>query len=190
MAVPNQAPAKPSFLDCAQAVREAIKKEDKMSRYESEPFIPKIKSETCIHEINNDISVDIQAPDSDAKEARSYLHKRLERVHLKLTSKLLIQFGLKEDDAPRTPDELVERIKDGKYVILEKDKDRRTFSPVDYIEWRDPDIKHDEKGYAEACEVLDKEYTKVRDTIAIFSAEKGLEAIQELEKWEYKKSRK
>jgi hypothetical protein len=109
-----------------------------------------------------------------------YLSERAYSIKNEKRTALARKFGIIDDEAPETAQELVDRILAGKFVLGEK-KDRTHYSPVQNIQWRDPAITKDEVGFKAAAEKLAKEHQKVVDTIQILPPEQGLKALQEYE---------
>lgn len=118
----------------------------------------------------------------------AHLRDRAESVFFTHQRNLQKKFGLVDDDAPLTANELVQRIKDGKFVIPEGKGDTRYYSGYNgtaMIEWRDPAVKKDRKGYDEAEKVLNKAVTELGDKIEILDPVESLKALQEFEATEF-----
>lgn len=118
----------------------------------------------------------------------SHLRDRAESVFFTHQRNLQKKFGLVDDDAPMTANELIQRIKDGKFVIPEGKGDTRYYSGYNgtaMIEWRDPAVKKDRKGYDEAEKVLNKAVTELTDKIEILDPVESLKALQEFEATEF-----
>lgn len=145
--------------------------------------------------------------DTTARETRDYLLRRLERLFCSKQEDLRKKFDLYHSPFPKSPDQLVQMIKDGKFKIAKRHtdaqiianaedngmefaddaakqeylKDHFTYRSIyDYIEF-DDGVKVDRKGYDEAEKVLRGEYAKARDAIVVLDAEKGLAALQAFE---------
>lgn len=114
---------------------------------------------------------------------QDFLLRELDRVYSTQSEGLSKQFGLSNDTSPSTFDELIDRIKTGKFVIPEHVKNVRmgVYSLVDYIEWRDPSVKKDQKGFDAAYEKLGELYRTTKQDIMIEPAEKGLKALRKFE---------
>lgn len=111
----------------------------------------------------------------------SFLENELERFDSKKTIELRQKFGLEDDDRPRTPTELIDRIKAGLYVLNEDRKDYRTNWPLDYISWRDPSKQKDQKGYAAAYDKLQALLKDTQRAIVIQTPAEGLIALKAFE---------
>lgn len=92
-------------------------------------------------------------------------------------------FNLRDDDPPSTPNEFVQRIKDGK-ITVQKDKGDASMHfgyILQYIRWRDPAVQPDEAGAKKAREALHKLYNETMDTVMVSDLDKGLTALKEFE---------
>jgi hypothetical protein len=124
-------------------------------------------------------------PRPSTEEAKfNYLDSRAYSVRNTHDYKLERQFGMRDDADPETAEEMIERIKAGKYQLIDK-KDRGYRSAYGQILWRDPSIEKDPEGYRKAAEALSNELTKTRDAIRILSPEAGLAALQAFESWSF-----
>lgn len=157
------APAYPKILD---KLKEKAKKGKQMSRYYDE---------------YNDCYVD--QPQSDTADARSYFKNRIAQISNEKGYALRKQFGLVDDAAPETLDDLVKRIQDGKYIIPKEYSDRKLYDPARFIKWRDPAVKEDQAGYDAAEALFEKEADKARDAVMSQPFDKVAEAVQALEAW-------
>ena len=122
---------------------------------------------------------------------RDYLSSRAYRIQTNKESELYRQFGIWENEPPKTRNELMQRIKDGKFVIRRNededydDDDSCNFFSTNVI-WRDPEVKKDFEGLETAKKTLTSYYTSVIDTVTIKSLDEGLKAVEAFEKWTYK----
>lgn len=142
------------------------KKGKKMSRYYDE---------------YNDCYVD--APTSPVTDQRNYFKNRIATIRCEKDSELMTKFGLRDEDAPQNFEEFMARIQAGRYVFRKEEYKTNTPYWRDYIEWRDPSVKKDQKGYAAAWEAFEKEVTKTGDAVMALPADKAMEAVQALEAW-------
>lgn len=132
-------------------------------------------------EKENNMNTSIQVAVNDDQTKR-YLKDRLYAVTHEKRTALSRKFGMIDDEAPRTANELIKRITDGKYVIRKDRGDSRTYSDsLAYINWRDPAVTKDEAGFDAANDKLEKAQTAVKDQIVVLDAEKGLAALQTFE---------
>lgn len=121
---------------------------------------------------------------------KDHLVSRLNDIKYQRREVLRTQFGLDELPRPKTPSELVEYIKAGKYVLkheedLEDDCDFSSsefyYSPWRYIQFRDPEVKEDRAGYEKACKALEKLYDDTKDEIIVKNPEDALAALRQFE---------
>lgn len=110
-----------------------------------------------------------------------YLEHRLSSIQWSKRAELRKQFGLEDDAAPETFSELQERLTSGKFIIADDRKDKRVYNPLQYVKWRDPAVKEDQKGFKEAEKKLDDLFIKTMDQIKILPQTDGLKALQEFE---------
>lgn len=108
---------------------------------------------------------------------RNHLSMRAYSIFYDKEAKMERKYGLRDDRSPQNAEELIQRIKDGKFIIRE-DKDRQYYCPIDQILWRDPSIKKDQAGYDEKRKGLKKDFTALTDKLAIGTPEDGLTALQ------------
>src|SRR6185503_5134887 len=114
------------------------------------PAVPQEKEKKMYMEVNTDGR-------SDLAVTRSFLRSRLQDAKDAKREPTKRTFGMADDERPRTANELIERIKSGKYTIDEGKGDSKDYcNGMSFINWRDPSVKKDEKGYTEA-------WQKVRD---------------------------
>lgn len=99
--------------------------------------------------------------DSIESAQREAVRSTLRSAYDKVRSELKKQFGLVDDDAPRSPAELVKRIADGHYTIDKEYVDYEGWgaeSAIRYIRWRNPETVEDKAGYKAARAKLDEAY--------------------------------
>ena len=121
--------------------------------------------------------------DTTEKDQREYARDRIRELKYAKASAFEKQFGLTDDERPATPAEFIQRITDGKYTINKEKLDKRTYSPADYIRWRDPSLVEDQAGYKAAIAKLDEAYTKAKDTIVLSPVTDLKAAIDTFEAW-------
>lgn len=119
---------------------------------------------------------------------RKYLLTRLYELNQDKEYAARKTFNIDDDPAPEGGDQLVERIKSGKFILNQElidatNKEGRFFSmPCLYgIEWRDPAKPSDEAGFKAFRDKLNKLYTDTADTINIASPADGLVALKAFE---------
>lgn len=112
----------------------------------------------------------------------NYLSNRLGEVGFKKYYDLRKTFGLINDEAPTSAEDLVKRIQDGKFLLNDNSKNNN-YDPVRYITWRDPSVVKDEAGYEAAAKDFRKASQAAQDLVAIGTPSEALAAIQALETW-------
>lgn len=112
----------------------------------------------------------------------SFLVSQLESAKHRKYTELKRHFGLIDDERPATATEMVDRIKDGLYVIPEDHKDTRSYYMMDFIEWRNPKIKKDQGAFDKAEKEMEAEAREVNRTIVLSDPDKGLAALEKFEK--------
>lgn len=125
----------------------------------------------------------IAAPADPDAAKRCRLEYRLNDIYVTKKNELRKKFGLIDDDEPKNPKEMDERIKAGKFIIkgLNDDKPRNWFCWYEALRWRDPAVKEDQDGFDAAKKDLKKAFVETQDIIAIKDPEAGLEAMKAFE---------
>lgn len=116
-----------------------------------------------------------------AAVAKSHLRERLYQTNSQKDSKLRQMFGLRDDDAPRTPAALVARIQAGNFVLPKERENYDTYSPAEYIRWRSPDKMEDQAGFDAAWDTVEQKFVATMDTIEVLDPKDGLAALREFE---------
>lgn len=121
--------------------------------------------------------------DKLAPEKR-YLLNRTNSIESIQRCKIPATYHLEDDPMPMTANDLLQRIKDGKFVVR-KDKGDEVgnwpYQGTTFIEWRDPAVTKDIAGADKAREALETAVTKTMDTIVASDVAAGLSAVQALE---------
>src|SRR5678810_1139982 len=162
--IPNTVPcAAPGTCRAQQ-----VKKETKNMRYSD----------------NINISAPISFTAEDGTEDQRYhLRNRLYNIYAEKECELGEAFNLVDDDAPRTPREMRERINKGLFVINGEDK--APDAPFTWIgatlQWRDPQKPADLAGYEAALDKARDARTKTMDDITILDPKDGLNSLREFE---------
>ena len=114
-------------------------------------------------------------------QKKNYLLGRLSDIETKKDHELSKKYNMYEDPRPDSAEELVERIKSGKFSITPRPEKGRKYdySPMDRIVWRDPAAVKDEESYEKARDVLDLLKTKAQDQIWVGDDVTGLKALEE-----------
>jgi len=116
-------------------------------------------------------------------QQKNYLASRLDTLKWQKADELRAPYGLKDDDAPQSFDELLERLDKGRYVISDEKRKLKYgwYDAMCYVEWRDPAIKKDREGYDAAVEKVEAAALKVKDIIVVKSLDDGLAAVEAFE---------
>ena len=114
---------------------------------------------------------------------REHLRARVYEIRDAKVVTLKRAYGLEDDEAPSTPQELVDRIKAGTFVLNNQTKDEYTnvCYATRYIRWRDPAKVEDKEGYRKAKDVLWAAFQKAIDAVTILPVVDGLTAMQAFE---------
>lgn len=139
------------------------------------------KKDTTMYTLHNTAALEVQQ--------RDRLIQRIEGAWYEKKMELKKAYGLENDQFPRTAEELVKRITEGKFSIV-KDKSNGCFDdedeifyggPLDRITWRDPAIKKDYDGYVVAKKAMLAAKVAALDEIYVKSLEEGLKVLREFE---------
>lgn len=118
---------------------------------------------------------------------KEYLTHRTKKVRGEKSFELPKLYGVRDDDAPSTPEEFVKRIQTGMF-ILRDNKDCEFYDSYDFgshVSWRDPAKKADKEGLEKAEKLLRADYEDTMDQIMVKDAETGLKALQDFESKTY-----
>ena len=121
--------------------------------------------------------------DTTEKDQRAYLTDRLYSIESNHKDALRKQFGLIDDEAPRTAAEFVKRIADGKYTIDKEKMDKDSFDPARYIRWRDPSVVEDKPGYEAAKLKLADAYRTAKDAAILSPIADAKAAMDTFKAW-------
>lgn len=124
----------------------------------------------------------------DTQEGKAQVHvlRRANDAFLEKESELLKHYGLRNDEAPRSWNELVKRIKDGKFKIDDDHAMLKTYgSGTEYVEWRDPKIEKDHEGFEKSMDKLRKLLAETKDVIIVKSPADGLEMIEKIQNFKH-----
>lgn len=129
------------------------------------------------------IATNVNSTETDSQYQRNYLLNRARTAFHSLTEKGREDFGLNDMDRPNSAEELVTRIKEGKFTLGDTAKETGYFEDFMYncIRWRDPAVKEDLEGFRAFAVLLDKAYADAKDAIIVQSPEDGLAAIKAME---------
>lgn len=121
---------------------------------------------------------------TEVQTQRKYLSARLMTLAKNKEPDLLRNFGLTDDKAPMTFDEAVQRIKDGKYTVVEQYSGNTAngyYGLDSAIRWRDPAKKEDKPGYDAAKKLMAAAVTDTQDAIMIKTPDEALAAVKAFE---------
>jgi hypothetical protein len=124
----------------------------------------------------------------DTQEGKAQAHtiRRAHDTYYAKETELRKHYGLSNDSIPETWNDLVKRIKDGKFVISEEDAKKTSYNPLEsYVEWRDPKIERDIDGYYKSLDKLRKLLVETKDVIIVKSAADGLEMLEKIENFKH-----
>lgn len=130
---------------------------------------------------NLDIDCEYNSAPNPELVQRDYLVGRLHSANMSKHYEGRKTFNMDPDLAPTTMNDLVQRIKDGKYVIKEDRGDKFSWNPAEQLEWKDPSKKKDEAGFKAFEKLLETATTKAKDQIMISTTADGLKALQDFE---------
>lgn len=109
---------------------------------------------------------------------RNQLVSRIRDIACEKDEELERFFGLKDDAAPKTVNEIIERIKAGKFTIDEDKGDKQGYGPLNYLNWRDPSKKKDQAGYNAAVIKLRAAQEEATDLVTFKTVDEGFAALQ------------
>lgn len=140
------------------------------------------KTQPCIKEEKED-TMYLNASTPLEIQQKAFLNDRLRSSYNEKLQDLRLTFGLVDDDAPTTWNELVERITSKRFTITEeKAKERFYFSEVMYAPtWRDPSKVKDQDGFDKAEAEARDAKRDAEAAIMIKSADEGLAAVEAFE---------
>ena len=119
---------------------------------------------------------------TETENQRHHLRDRLHGVYHDKKTDLRRHFHLDDDPSPKTPQELVDRIKAGQYVLLKNHEGWESWmGPYSGIRWRKPDVVEDLEGYLASEAVLDVARVQAKDGLIVLPVEEGLKTLREFE---------
>jgi restriction endonuclease len=139
------------------------------------------------------MATQVAAPTMESQQKQHFL-ERISTTFYLLLENLAPVYGLREN-TPKTPDEVIERIKNGEYVIkgrycknaeeYDEDEDRYYTNPFTCFRWRKPELKRDQAGYEAASERLSEARSKALDAVwAATDAKEYLKIVEKFEKFD------
>jgi len=122
----------------------------------------------------------IRFEETQEGKAQTHVLRRADNAFRDKESELELHYGLRVEASPKSWEELLKRIKDGKFVIEEKHAKMNTYDPMAYVQWRDPKIVEDQAGFDKSMEKLRKLLAETKDAIIVKSAADGLEMVEKI----------
>ncbi len=126
--------------------------------------------------------------DSIETSQRSIVRDTLRSAVEKLKMSLKREFGMIDDDAPKTPSELVKRIADGQYTIDKENADLEMWDAsgaARYIRWRNPETVEDKAGYKAARTELDEAYEDAKLKAALLPVADLIQLVEDFKAWKH-----
>lgn len=133
-------------------------------------------------EMSSYATANVVTVDSQEASQRSYIRNRLWDIHREHRSALKNKFGLTDDATPKTLNEFVQRIKDGKFVF-DGDRAKTGYDVAELLRWRDPSVVEDRDGYNAAKVFLDKALRTAEDAAALSPIADAQVAMNAFEAW-------
>lgn len=147
--------------------------------------VPKKRNSAMYHDedcFDDGFDLSLSAGATETERQKRFLLNELSGVEDRQETKLRKQYGLMDDDEPRTFNELMARLKDGKYFIPDDKKDKDAWGyGLNLVKWRDPAVKEDQKGFEAAQKIMRVSYTDAIRTIKISDPKEGLAALKSFE---------
>lgn len=128
---------------------------------------------------------DCDCEDSIEIQRLDYSKNRASSIVWNKRSDLRKQFKMDAPSAPKTIEELVERINNKAYTIKPKDDGQHYWSVLDRMSWRIPGEVADEAGYEIANNALNAQHVKTLDEVTLGNDIAALAALQAFDAWTY-----
>lgn len=111
---------------------------------------------------------------------RRYLRERICDIEDNKYVDARKKYGYLDDNVPYSAEEMKQRLKEGKYIVVSDYKDGR----YPAIRWRDPSVKEDEEGFNAFRKAFSAVKQKAQDAANILPPAEALKSVQELEAFE------
>lgn len=143
----------------------------------------KKKGDAMRTETTNNTHLTINADPSQSEDnKRGFLAQRARNIYYDTRDAFHKKFYIFEPDGPEDGWELVKRIQEGKFTLMEKPKDEETLRwnrhTMYGLSWRTPETQADHAGFDAAFKQLDKEYTDLLDVIKVKSIDDAFAAFE------------
>lgn len=131
----------------------------------------------------------VKGVDSDLSKARERFASRIETLYDIKSAALRVTFFIDSDEAPRSLDEALQRIADGKVIKWDADKQKKKASSwcgyawSDMLEWRSQPA--DQAGFDKAKDALRAAREDALDIILTQDEKAGFEALQSFKTWTF-----
>ena len=118
-------------------------------------------------------------------QQRAHLLARAQQVYEEKIENIRDKYHLQDDPSPLTPEEMVERINKGLYVIDPKPMNENFYLGMARFHWRDPKDILDKEGYDKAKESLETVYQDTQDAISVQPLSETLKALRNFQTKEF-----
>lgn len=115
--------------------------------------------------------------------ARQALRNTLWNVNMEYTSAMEKKYGLRDEDLPKSAEDLIAKIKEGKFTA--PDTSAEDYDAEDYrwrpyfgLKFRDPSMKKDRPGYEKAVEAMRDEKTAIELKVSVLEPAEALKFVE------------
>lgn len=140
--------------------------------------------------VNDNVAIAmVKADESDLVKARKRFSSRVEEIYHAKSLVLNKQFFIDGDETPRTLDEALQRIADGKVVKWDSEKQKKKgtswsgYAWSEMLEWRSQPA--DQAGFDKAKDVLRAAREDTLDIVLTQDEKAGLEALTSFKAWTF-----
>jgi len=119
---------------------------------------------------------------------KDYLDTRLHNIYSEKEREYENVFGLRDDPFPMTVQETIDRIKEGRFKLEKDSGENSRYDFFDYVQWCDPKIERDDKGYQEVWERVRKAFHKTKDIIMLSDNATSLKAVYAFQETDFRKA--
>lgn len=149
----------------------------------AQPSMATLECATPKKEKNMNLNIEQTHTRNLEAESRDHFNVQIMDHYSQRHYDLRKEYGLDNDPAPTTPEELIERITKGHYILPEKNKRNPYHSRLDHFIWRDPKVEKDEEGFEKAMDKLrkarDEAVNALMSTLDVEGFAKALKRFQE-----------
>lgn len=117
------------------------------------------------------------------REQRNYLDNRIYLTTEAKDIELSRAYGLLDDGHPKSAEEMIQRITEGKYILRPNNEDEDGWGHYAWerIRWRDPAMKEDRAGYKAAMATVSAARQKVQDHARLSPIDVAFKVFEEFE---------